>query len=271
MMKQNCRAVESFGKNDMKIGILAAISLCLLILCTQCLAEETDYFDWKGLKSYAAKNYTDSIAYFDIAIRQDPTYIDAWLHKGDAQMAMKDYNASLQSYEGALQVRNNTTAAWSGIIKAYIAMNDNRKAAEAAAKVTEILPNKKENWQQEGNLWQMNGDYGKAAAKYDGALNLDPKYVDALYRKALSLMALGNNSEAISLLNQVLVIDPKQKGVYNALGLVYEAEGKYALAREAYENASRIDPMWVQPRINNVHSLQMLGRADEAMKIFVTL
>ena len=255
----------------MKIMKLTVISLCLLILCSQCLAEETDYFDWKGLKSYAAKNYTDSIAYFDIAIKQDPTYIDAWLHKGDAQMAMKDYNASLQSYEGALQVRNNTTAAWSGIIKAYTAMNDYNQAAWAAAKVTEIAPNKKENWLQEGNLLQMHGDYEKAMAKYDGALNLDPKYVDASYRKALSLIALRNNSEAISLLNQVLAKDPKQKGAYNALGLVYEAEGKYELAKEAYENASRIDSKWGQPKINNVHSLQMLGRTDEAMRIFVTL
>ena len=69
---------------------------------------ETDYFDWKGLKSLAAKNYTESIAYFDQAIKMDPTYIDAWLHKGDAQRAMKDYNASLQSYEGALQANNKT-------------------------------------------------------------------------------------------------------------------------------------------------------------------
>ncbi len=255
----------------MKIIILTAISLCLLILCSQCLSEETDYFDWKGLKSYAAKNYTDSIAYFDIAIKQDPTYIDAWLHKGDAQMAMKDYKASLQSYEGALQVRNNTIAAWSGIIKAYTAMDDYKQAAEAAAKVTGIDPNRKENWQQEGNLLQMNGDYEKALAKYDRALNLDARYFDAMYRKALSLVALGNNSEAIILLNQVLAKDPKQKGAYNALGLVYEAEGEYPLAKEAYENASRIDAKWGQPRINNIHSLALLGKTDEAMKIFVTL
>jgi len=137
--------------------------------------------------------------------------------------------------------------------------------------VTEIEPNRKENWLKEGNLLQMHGDYESAAAKYDGALNLDPKYVDALYRKALSLMAQGDNSEAMSLLENVLAIDQRQKGTYNAMGLILEAEGKYALASAAYENATRIDPRWSQPKINNMHGLQLLGRMDEAMRIFVTV
>lgn len=158
----------------MNIRVLAAILICLLILFTQCLAEETDYFDWKGLKSYAAKNYTDSIAYFDIAIKQDPTYIDAWLHKGDAQRALKDYNGSIQSYEGALQQKNDTKAAWAGIIEAYAAMSNYQQAAEAAGEIRAIEPNKKENWLKEGSLLQMAGDYRSALAKIDGALGLDP-------------------------------------------------------------------------------------------------
>jgi tetratricopeptide (TPR) repeat protein len=84
------------------------------------------------------------------------------------------------------------------MIEAYVALNNYPQAAQAAAKVTEIEPNRKENWQKEGNLRQMHGDYESALAKYDRALNLDPKHVDALYRKALSKMAMGNNSEARS-------------------------------------------------------------------------
>lgn len=248
-----------------------AISLCLIISCSLCLAEETDYYDWKGLKAYNAKNYTGSIVYFDMAIKQDPGYIDAWLHKGDAQRATKDFNASLQSYEGALQINNKTKAAWSGMIEAYVAMSLYSEAAMAAAKVTEIEPNRKENWLKEGNLLQMQGDYESAMAKYGSALNLEPRYTDALYRKALSLMALGENNEALSLLDRVLSIDPKYKGAHNVRGLILESEGKYALANAAFENASRIDPQWSLPRINNVHSLQALGRTGEAMRIFVTL
>jgi tetratricopeptide (TPR) repeat protein len=59
---------------------------------------------------------------------------------------MKDYNASLQSYEGALQANNKTKAAWSGMMDAYIALNNYEKAFEAAAEIVEIEPSRKDNW-----------------------------------------------------------------------------------------------------------------------------
>ena len=89
---------------------IITLSFCLFIIASVCAAEETAYFDWKGLKSYAAKNYTESLIYFDKAIEQDPNYLDAWVHKGDAQRAQKDYNASLESYGGALRRKNDSTA-----------------------------------------------------------------------------------------------------------------------------------------------------------------
>jgi tetratricopeptide (TPR) repeat protein len=227
--------VGSFGKNNMKIRILAAISLCLLILCSQCLAEDTDYFDWKGLKSYAAKNYTDSIAYFDIAIRQDPTYIDAWLHKGDAQMAMKDYNASI-----------------------------------AAAKTTE-LDNNKANWLREGNLLQTQELYPEAITKFEGALTVDPAYKDALYKKGFMLMALNNLTDAEKQFDEALQIDPNFKQAYVAKGVILEADGKYLEAKQAYDKALEIDPAYAQALAYKMHVLLILKKQEEAMKIFVKI
>ena len=85
------------------IFIASIVLLSIIMICTLCMAEEADYYDWKGLKSCSAKNYSGSIAYFDQSIEMDPTYIDAWVHKGDALKAMKDYNGSVDSYLSALQ------------------------------------------------------------------------------------------------------------------------------------------------------------------------
>lgn len=247
------------------------ISLCFAVVCSICLAEEADYYDWKGLKSYSAHNFTESIAYFDQSIKMDPAYTDAWVHKGDAERALRDYNASIESYMGALQANNQTKAAWSGLVESYISLKNYAQAAQASAKIAEIEPNRKDNWLKAGNLLQMQGDYENATDMYDHALLLDPNYKDALYRKALSLIALDENGKALDLLDLVLMKDPKYKLASNAKGLILEAEGKYESASEAYENASQTDPLWGQPRINDIHALQAMGRTDEAIKIFVTL
>jgi tetratricopeptide (TPR) repeat protein len=174
---------------------ILGVLVCVFLLTAICVAEETEYFDWKGSKLYATKNYTDSLTYFNKAITQDPGYIDAWVHKGDTEKALKDYNVSIQSYNSALQIDGKKVAAWSGITEDYAAMKSYANASIAAAKATEFDNKTKANWLREGNLLQLRGMYNESTAKYDGALALDPQYKDALYKKGVSLMVLGRYAE----------------------------------------------------------------------------
>lgn len=105
--------------------------------------------------------------------------------------------------------------------------------------------------------------------KYDGALALNPQYRDAMYRKGVSLMAVGNDSEAVYLLDQVVMQDPIFKNACNALGLALEADGRYQEGLEAYSRSLEIDPKWNQPLINKIHAFWALGKNDEAVKILV--
>lgn len=51
---------------------------------------------------YAAKDYAGAMDYYDKAVKQDPNFLTGWIHKGDTQRALKDYNGSLVSYGYAL-------------------------------------------------------------------------------------------------------------------------------------------------------------------------
>jgi tetratricopeptide (TPR) repeat protein len=193
------------------------------------------------------------------------------VHKGDAQRALKDYNGSIQSYNAALKIASNKTAAWSGIAEDYTALKEYANASAAAARTTELDNKTKTNWLREGNLLQAQGMYQESVAKYDGALALDPQYKDALYKKATSLMATGNNTGASHLFAQMLQIDPKFKQAYNAEGIALEANGKYIEALQAYENALVIDPAYSQALVNKMHMLLVLKKQNEAMQIFMKI
>ena len=127
------------GFNLRILGLL----ICIFILSAVCLAEEKEYFDWKGSKLLASRNYTGALVYFDKATNQDPKFVDAWVHKGDTEMAMRDYNGSLKSYNEAVKIQSNKTSAWSGLTNAYSALNDYAKASTATAKMTELDPKNK--------------------------------------------------------------------------------------------------------------------------------
>jgi tetratricopeptide (TPR) repeat protein len=243
----------------------------LLFLAAVCSAEETSYFDWKGLKEYAAKNYSDSLAYFDMAINQDPSYVDAWVHKGDALRALKDYNGSIENYLQAVQRKDDSAPAISGLMEAYASLDDYGKASEAAGRLTEIDPGRKDYWLKEGNMLQMLGRYAEASNSYDRALEIDYRYKDAIYRKGLSFLAMGNSSGALEMFDNVIALDPGYKLAYNARGLALQAEGRDDEAGEAYEEALRIDAGWSQPKVNQMHVLLRLGRPDEAMRIAIAI
>ena len=190
-------------------------------------------------------------------------------HKGDAQRALKDYNGSLLSYSQALQLNSSKKAAWSGKIEAYAALQDYASASAFAAKLSELYPKDKANWYKEGQLLQLQGRFEEAIPKFDSAINLDPKYKDALYRKALSLLASNDTTtQAIELLDQVVLQDPNYKAAYNAKGHALEFQGKYSEALASYERALQIDPKYNQALINKMHALLALGRQREAIDIF---
>jgi tetratricopeptide (TPR) repeat protein len=254
-----------------QMKLIPILLASFLLIASSCNAEETAYFDWKGLKEHLSKNYTGSIVYFDMAIAQDPSYIDAWIHKGDALRALKDYNASIEQYLQALRLKNDSAAALSGLMDGYVAILDYEKAYEAAARLTGIDSARKDYWLKEGNMLQMIGRYSEASARYDRALEIDYRYKDALYRKGLSLLALGNSSGALDLFERVVDLDPGYKMAHNAKGLALQASGRYDEADRAYEEAERIDDRWSQPRVNRVHMLLGLGRPDEAMSIAASL
>ncbi|WP_286877816.1 tetratricopeptide repeat protein, partial [Methanosaeta sp. UBA458] len=160
---------------------LLGILMCIIIFIGICAAEETEYFDWKGSQLYAAKNYTDALAYFNQAVAQDPNYVNAWVHKGDTERILKDYNVSIQSYYNALQLDGSNAAAWSGIAESYMAVKSYSNATIAASKATELNNQSKNYWYREGRLLQLQGMYEESVAKFDGAIALDPNYKEALY------------------------------------------------------------------------------------------
>ncbi|VVB72465.1 Tetratricopeptide repeat protein [uncultured archaeon] len=65
-----------------------------------------------------------------------------------------------------------------------------------------------QEWLKEGNRNYDNGDYGKAVACYDQAIQLNPQSSGAWCNKGMALCRLGKYKEAIKAFDEALELDP---------------------------------------------------------------
>jgi len=246
--------------------------LIIFIVCDSCTClDASKNYDRLGNKLYSIGNYSEAMDYFNKSIDQNSTYIDAWIHKGNAQRDLRYYNSSYQSYNQAIALDRKNEAAWSGLVDSYSASKDYSSASAMASVLTGINPTNKGYWLKSGTLLQIRGDFGGAQEDFDRALSLDGKYREALYRKAVSELAVNNTNRAIELIDRVVEIDAKYKQAYNLQGLALEAQGKYEAAINAYDRALMIDPKWTPAMGNKMHAKIAAGNQKEAVDILLRM
>jgi tetratricopeptide (TPR) repeat protein len=89
------------------------------------------------------------------------------------------------------------------------------------------------------------GRYDEALPFFDLALEMEPKYIDTYYRKALALTGLGKYQEASQNFDQYLNINPRDAGVLMHKGCLLNLSGKREEALSCFNQALSIHP-WCQ-------------------------
>lgn len=92
------------------------------------------------------------------------------------------------------------------------------------------------------NNFFEDGDYERALAEYDRALQVNPDNVHALRGRARSLMQLGRNDEALAAFDSAIAGEPGFAGAYANRGILNDRMGRYEKAIADYEKALALDP-----------------------------
>jgi len=94
----------------------------------------------------------------------------------------------------------------------------------------------------EGNNLFEDGNYQRALAKYDEALDEDPNHIHAMRGRALSLMQLGQSPQALAAFSTAIALDPDFGATYANRGVLHDRMGRYQQAIEDYERGLALDP-----------------------------
>jgi tetratricopeptide (TPR) repeat protein len=107
-----------------------------------------------------------------------------------------------------------------------------------------------------GNEYYLSGDYEKALAAYENALNIEPEFAIAWNAKGNVFYNLYRYADAVSSYNQAIRINPKYANAYSNRGTTYANLGDYEKAIGSYNLA-------LEYNRNDINILQNLGTVYE--------
>ena len=128
------------------------------------------------------------------------------------------------------------------LARVYLAQNNLAKAKEMALKELELNPNLDVAHFIMGEVQRLSQNYREAIIKYEKAISINPRFVDALVSMAIIKLGQNYSNEALELLARALKEDLPNPTIHKLMGDAFRAAGQRALAKEKYEDYLKINP-----------------------------
>jgi len=136
----------------------------------------------KGVNQMASEKLEDAIRSFELALRIDPKYVDAWIKKGYAHFHLGQYTVAIHSYDKALDIDLNDGEAWNMKGLAYYKMNNYEKAVEACEKAIDINPNDGMSWYNKACYLTVVGMVDEGMEALKRSIEIDISYAKRAVR-----------------------------------------------------------------------------------------
>jgi tetratricopeptide (TPR) repeat protein len=99
-----------------------------------------------GINHMANEKFIDAIRCFELCLRIDPQFVNAWIKKGYTHFHLAEYSVAISCYDNALDLDINNFEAWNLKGLAYYKMNNLLKAIECCEKSIDINHNNGMAW-----------------------------------------------------------------------------------------------------------------------------
>ncbi len=188
---------------------------------------------------FAAGQFLEAVAAYDLAIQVTPDNIDLWVGKARAQMFGEDAVGALESANTAVLIDDRSVRAHA--IKAW-ALWKNGEDDEAAQEASQALA-LDQNYAPAHAYFSLvlNSQlrYDQAFEEARTAVNLDPQLIEAHYALGFSNEAQGAYEQAIPHYERGLLLNPQVIFLYRQIGLNYRQLGLIAASQGNKEGASQ--------------------------------
>src|SRR5258708_8440662 len=125
---------------------------------------------------------------------------------------------------------------------------------------------RKQKFVAQGDAYFKAGKYPEAQITYARALQIDPRYVAAIYKSAQCSMRLGNWNSAYQELLRTVDLDPTNWPAQLDIGKLYLGSGRLQAANERAVLILHSDPSNIDAKILLSDADDCLGNQNDALK-----
>jgi tetratricopeptide (TPR) repeat protein len=191
--------------------------------------KDTDHLDFqvrdlykKGVNYMSNDKLSDAIRSFELALRLDPNYVEAWIKKGYAHFHLRDYSFAISSYDMALNIDPDNHEAWNLKGLAYYKMNNYTKAIECCTKALDANPSDGLVWYNYACYLTLDGKVDDGMEALKRAIEIDISHA----KKAVRDKDFENAraEEGFMRIIEVVVLESLRQG-YDYVGKIVWATG----------------------------------------------
>jgi tetratricopeptide (TPR) repeat protein len=193
-----------------------------------------------GARLYQRASYQQSILNLNRAIEVNPSAVEAFRMRAQANVAVRDYDAAIRDFTKVAELAPRDASAFveRGLI--YVEKKDFPNAIADANRALAIDPKQARAYNLRGTAIRSMGDPEKALPDFNRAVDSDPSLAN-FFQRAATLQILNRHRDAIDDLDRAIEISPDQPHAYFARARSRIAVGDEQGAREDYRVGRKID------------------------------
>ncbi len=209
----------------------------------------------QGIKLYEARQYKESLGFFQGLIKKNPKLVDAYRYAGLSCLQLQRYREALTTFRKGTELDPYNGILWQGLGDAARELSHDLEALQAYQQAVQYTPSAT-LWLKLGKAEESLNHFEEARRALSKSIEFDPGNRIALKSLISVLMHLSQFQEAHEVVKKMLALDPKDPTALRLLGQIYENTNRYNQALEAYEKALTVNP-------KDSETLAQLGQLHE--------
>jgi len=203
----------------------------------------TEQWLYEGEAHYKARQYEEALKIYDLVIRLNPKFAEAYYRKGNVLKDLGHSWEAIAAYERAIYFDPDFALAYIGKGNVrYDAFKNYAEALEDYQQATRAAPDFALGYYCIGNVLNSLERYEEAISAYESAIRRDSHFLDSYYRKGEVLAHLKRHEEALTIYENAIQVDPKLADAYYHKGELLERLKRYREALSVWNQIIQVAP-----------------------------